>query len=113
MSGLPETRINADEVLTVLEQAQRRCAYCRSLAVERRPSGPWGHIGRRIGSLGHRIARFNGGPNTLDNLNWCCMWCNTWPEERIKGAANHGGYFPESNKMPAMPVQDRSTLHAP
>lgn len=97
MSGRPETMISADDVLVVLEKARGRCAHCESLAVERRPPGAWGHVGRRIGSLGHRIARFNGGPNTPDNLDWCCMWCNTWPEERIKGATDHGGYFPTSN----------------
>lgn len=95
MSGRPETRISADDVLVVLEKAHGQCAYCGSLAVERLPRGPWGHIGRRIGSLGHQLARFNGGPNTPANLAWCCMWCNTWPEERIKGATDHGGYFPD------------------
>jgi hypothetical protein len=99
MSGRPETMISADDVLAVLEKARGRCAHCDSLAVERRPPGTWGHVGRRIGSLGHRIARFNGGPNTPDNLDWCCMWCNTWPEERIKGATGHGGYFPTSNDV--------------
>jgi hypothetical protein len=97
MSGRPETVISADDVLAVLEKARGRCAHCDSLAVERRLPGVWGHVGRRIGSLGHRIARFNGGPNTPDNLDWCCMWCNTWPEERIKGATDHGGYFPTSS----------------
>ena len=86
MSGRPETRISAEDVLAVLQEASGQCAYCGSLAVERRPLGPWGHVGRRIGSLGHRIARFNGGANTRANLAWCCMWCNTWPEERIRGA---------------------------
>ena len=104
MSGRPEAMISTEDVLAVLEQARGRCAHCGSLAVERRPPGPWGRVGRRIGSLGHRIARFNGGPNTLDNLNWCCMWCNTWPEERIKGTTDHGGYFPESNNMRDVPV---------
>jgi 5-methylcytosine-specific restriction endonuclease McrA len=94
MSGRPETTISADDVLAVLERARGQCAYCESLAVERLPRGPWGYIGRRIGSLGHKVARFNGGPNTPANLAWCCMWCNTWPEERIKGATDHGGYFP-------------------
>lgn len=94
MSGRPATTISAEDVLAVLEEAQGRCVYCGSLAVERRPPGSWGHVGRRIGSLGHRVARFNGGPNTRANLTWCCMWCNTWPEDRISGATDHGGYFP-------------------
>lgn len=96
MSGRPETTIIAGDVLAVLEEARGRCAHCGSLAVERCPRGPWGHVGRRIGSLGHRVARFNDGPNTPGNLDWCCMWCNTWPEERIRGATDHGGYFPGS-----------------
>jgi len=94
MSGYPEVKVSADDVVAVLLGARGRCAYCGSLAVERCPQGPWGHIGRRIGSLGHRVARFNGGPNTPENLAWCCMWCNTWPEERVMGATDHGGYFP-------------------
>ena len=98
MSGRPETMISADDVLAVLEEARGQCAYCGSLAVERCPPGPWGQVGRRIGSLGHRVARFNGGPNTRANLAWCCMWCNTWPEERIMGATDHGGYFPASHR---------------
>jgi hypothetical protein len=65
MSGRPETTISADDVLAVLERARGRCAYCGSLAVERRPPGPWGDVGRRIGSLGHRVARFNGRSKTL------------------------------------------------
>ncbi len=92
-SGHPETTITADDVLAVLEEARGRCGYCGSLAVEPRPPGPWGEAGRRIGSLGHRAPRFTGA-STLAGLAWCCMWCNTWPEERIAGATDHGGYFP-------------------
>jgi hypothetical protein len=98
MSGRPETTLSANDVLVVLEQARGRCACCGSLAVERRPPGAWAQVGRRIGSLGHRIARFNGGTNTPSNLDWCCMWCNTWPEERVRGATDHGGYFPASGQ---------------
>jgi hypothetical protein len=65
--------------------------YCGSLAVEHKPKGaPWGHVGRRIGSLDHLIARIHGGTNTLDNLGWCCLWCNTWTSERRTGATDHG-----------------------
>jgi hypothetical protein len=61
-----------------------------------RPDGapvPWDMVGRRIGSLGHQISRFNGGDNTRENLVWSCLWCNTWLGERRPGATDHGGYF--------------------
>ena len=95
MSGPPALRITAADVLGILMSARGRCRYCNSLAVERAPFAngrlqPWGHVGRRIGSLGHDVARFNGGDNALDNLSWACNWCNTWPEERIWGATDHG-----------------------
>lgn len=101
MSGVPATKITAEDVYRVLEAAQGRCEHCKSLAVEKRPSTakgqplPWDHVGRRIGSLGHRVARFNKGKNTPANLCWSCMWCNTWPDERRRGAADHGGWYPE------------------
>lgn len=100
MSGVPETIVTTDDVLTILEAARGRCAHCDSLAVEKRPSTPagaplpWAPIGRRIGSLGHRISPFAGGPNTTRNLVWSCLWCNTWSAERRHGATDHGGYFP-------------------
>lgn len=67
MSGEPDVKITGADVWAVLEAAKGRCEHCRSLAVESRPSGlngkplPWTQVGRRIGSLGHRQARFNGG----------------------------------------------------
>lgn len=97
MSGKPEARITGGDVWRVLEAAQGRCGYCGSLAVESRPSGPdgrptsWAHVGRRIGSLGHRLAMFNGGTNDLENLSWSCLWYNTWPDERHQGATDFGG----------------------
>jgi hypothetical protein len=103
MSGLPEHRITAADVVAVLEAARGRCAHCGSLAVQRRPSGPnggpmpWEHVGRRIGSLGHVVARFHGGCNTPDNLGWSCLWCNTWQDERTPGATDHGGYYPQAD----------------
>jgi len=51
---------------------------------------PWEPIGRRIGSLGHRVARFNGGPNISANLIWSCLLCNTWPSMRTPGATDYG-----------------------
>lgn len=102
MSGRPHTRITADDVLAVLAAARGRCAHCGSLAVENRPStpngrpAPWAHIGRRIGSLGHRVTRFEGGDNTSANLVWSCLWCSTWPGERIMAASDHGGLFPDA-----------------
>ena len=96
MSGAPAERITSSDVWPVLAAAHGRCGHCGSLAIERRPSGPegrplpWGSIGRRIGSLGHRVARFNGGPNTPDNLIWSCLLCNTWPLMRTPGATGYG-----------------------
>jgi hypothetical protein len=88
MSGSPISKITAGDVWKVLAEACGRCAHCGSLAVERRPSRqdgapvPWESAGRRIGSLGHQVSRFHGGLNTVDNLVWSCLWCNTWPSER-------------------------------
>jgi hypothetical protein len=100
MSGEPDVKIRGEDVWAVLEIAQGRCEHCGSLAVETRPStatgqpAPWEHVGRRIGSLGHRVARFNGGSNAPENLGWSCLWCNTWPSERRQGATDHGGIQP-------------------
>jgi hypothetical protein len=100
MSGAPDVKISGAEVWSVLETASGQCEYCGSLAVENRPSGPggrplaWSQVGRRVGSLEHRAARFNGGSNALSNLGWVCLWCNTWPSERRPGAADHGGIQP-------------------
>jgi len=100
MSGAPDVKITGADVRAVLEAARGRCEYCGSLAVENRPSGPdgspvaWSQVGRRVGSLGHRVARFNGGANAPGNLGWVCLWCNTWPSERRPGATDHGGIRP-------------------
>jgi hypothetical protein len=100
MSGHPAAMITTDDVWAVLESARGHCAHCCSLAVEKRPSmpggspAPWEHVGRRVGSLGHRISRFQGGTNDRQNLVWSCLWCNTWPDQRVPGALDHGGYFP-------------------
>jgi hypothetical protein len=96
----PDVKFSAADVWSVLESARGQCEYCGSLAVENRPSGPdgrpltWSQVGRRIGSLGHRVARFNGGSNAPGNLGWVCLWCNTWPTERRPGAPDHGGIQP-------------------
>jgi hypothetical protein len=100
MSGRPEDRITWKDVWSILATARGKCAHCGSLAVEHRssmPNGapaPWEPVGRRIGSLGHRVSRFGGGVNTRSNLVWSCLWCNTEPADRIDGATDHGGYFP-------------------
>jgi hypothetical protein len=97
MSGPPDMKITGADVWTVLEAARGRCEYCGSLAVESRPSAPdgrplpWAGVGRRIGSLGHRVARYGGGSNAPGNLGWACLWCNTWPSERRPSATDHGG----------------------
>lgn len=102
MSGRPKERITTDDVVSVLTGARGRCSHCGSLAVEGAPMHqetrkplPWAHIGRRIGSLDHFVARIDGGPNTIDNLRWSCHWCNTWPSERIPGATDHGAIQPD------------------
>jgi hypothetical protein len=101
MSGRPVNTITADDVQAILEEAHGRCRHCGSLAVESRPSkpdgspAPWAGVGRRIGSLGHRVSRFQGGANARENLIWSCLWCNTWPDQRVPGAVDHGGYFPD------------------
>jgi len=97
MSGRPAEKVTTDEVPSILISSKGRCAYCGSLAVERTPKHPetrkplpWGHIGRRIGSLDHIVSRFDGGTNTPANLAWSCRWCNTCPRERRHGASDHG-----------------------
>jgi hypothetical protein len=62
---------------------------------------PWAPVGRRIGTLGHKLSRFHAGGNHPDNLCWACMWCNTWVSERTMGALDHGGlYPPEDGEIP-------------
>lgn len=97
MSGKPDTKVTAAEVLAILTTAQGRCHHCQSLAVEGRPSNPangaplpWAPVGRRIGSLDHVVGRAFGGANTSSNLVWACLWCNTWDSERRPGATDHG-----------------------
>lgn len=97
LSGRPTERISTEDVVSVLTAACGRCSYCGSLAVQAAPMHPetrkpmpWGHIGRRIGSLDHIVARIDGGSNSVNNLCWSCHWCNTWPSERIPGATDHG-----------------------
>jgi hypothetical protein len=96
MSGRPDQRLTTDDVWRVLEAARGRCSHCGSLAVEGRPSTgkgaptAWEQVGRRIGSLGHRLGRVNGGDNVPENLVWSCLWCNVWMEERTPGASDHG-----------------------
>lgn len=108
MSGRPDVKITDLDVWAVMEAARGRCEYCGSLAVEKRPSAldgkplPWAPVGRRIGSLDHRVARFDGGSNAPVNLAWTCLWCNTWPSERQPGAVDHGGIQP-LHELPATP----------
>lgn len=96
-SPQPDIKLKAVGVLAILVLAEGRCFHCNSLCVERMPVrddgrlAPWGHVGRRLGSLGHIVARIEGGDNDLANLQWECMWCNTWPTERRWNATDHGG----------------------
>jgi hypothetical protein len=102
LSAHPQTRVTAEHVRAIFMAARGRCHYCGSLAVERRPSDPttgqplaWAQIGRRIGSLAHIKGRFDGGDNETSNLTWACLWCNTWPLERCRGAWDYGGFHPQ------------------
>jgi hypothetical protein len=103
LSGEPTARVTAQDVWAIMAAALGRCAYCGSLAVEKRPSTPtgqplpWEQVGRRIGSLSHVVPLFYGGTNTPDNLCWSCLWCNTWRGEGRLGATDHGGLQPEGD----------------
>ena len=103
LSAPPTVRLRGRDVWRVVEGARGRCAHCGSLAVESRPSDhrgapiAWAQVGRRIGSLEHAKARYEGGDNFIANLAWACLWCNTWPAERRPGATDHGGYFPSAD----------------
>ena len=84
MSRAREQRVTADDIWTVVAAAMGRCAHCDSLCLERLPNDPatkkkrpWGHIGRRIGSLDHLVSRVSGGTNDPENLAWSCLWCNS------------------------------------
>ncbi len=116
ISGSPKTLMTAAQVWEVLSKAEGRCSYCGSLALERRPSDPrtgaprrWHHIGRRIGSLDHVSSRAIGGANTAGNLTWACLWCNTWPQDRRRGARDHGALHPvqKSARPPRAPAPRR------
>lgn len=66
MSGTPSTKLTANDVLAVFEAADGRCVYCRSLAVESRPSlanGSPGAVG--AGRPADRLARPRRGPPVL------------------------------------------------
>lgn len=96
-------KLTGPGVWGLIEKAKGRCMYCRSLAVERRPSVegrgyalPWAEIGRRIGSLEHIDPYvIDGTKNALSNLGWACLWCNVHPDQRVPFAADHGGFYPE------------------
>lgn len=103
----PKLRLAGFQVWNIFKNSQGRCAHCRSLAVECRPSSastgaplPWEPIGRRIGSLDHLLPRSSGGDNELSNLVWSCLWCNTWPKERRAMAGDHGGFYPDVSVDP-------------
>jgi hypothetical protein len=101
LSEAAKVRGTSEVVWSVLSAARGHCAHCGSLAVEHRPSGSrgapvaWAQVGRRIGSLEHKRARFDGGDNDIANLAWCCLWCNTWKNERRWQAMDHGGFYPD------------------
>jgi len=118
LSSAPAHRVDPLWVWQLMSKARGRCAHCGSLAVERRPSHPhkgspirWEHVGRRVGSLEHKQTRFGGGGNDLANLAWCCLWCNTWRDERFRGAQDHGGYYPDLGREPG-PKRSEAILAA-
>lgn len=100
LSPRPKHALTGADIWNLIETALGRCSYCGSLAIESRPSKPngapalWAQVGRRIGSLEHRNWRALGGDNDLNNLAWCCLWCNDWPGDRKAGALDHGGFYP-------------------
>ena len=114
MSDAPDVQLTANDVLKIMMEAKGRCAHCGSLAVEPRPSNEKGHpikwdpVGRRIGSLDHSDTRVGGGSNSPGNLRWSCLWCNTWENQRIPGATDHGA-IQDGSLLPAEPVPERMT----
>jgi hypothetical protein len=113
LSAAAKHRVTGLQVWHVMRHARGRCTHCGSLAVEGRPSDPhkgspvaWAHLGRRIGSLEHSRPRFGGGDNDQRNLAWSCLWCNTWPDERRRGAADHGGHHPALHREPGAKQSD-------
>lgn len=110
LSDAPVIALTGEDVWNVMLKARGLCAYCGSLAVERKPYDPvlrhrtpWAPIGRRVGTLGHAQARFYGGGNDTENLRWSCLWCNVWPSERRPSALDHGAFYPnESGKAVAV-----------
>jgi hypothetical protein len=108
LSDPVDVRVRPEDVWEVVKAARGRCAHCGSLAVEGRPSyragspAPWEQVGRRIGSLGHRQLRFLGGSNAPANLQWECLWCNTWTARGVlqeRGALDRGGFHPKEPKQ--------------
>jgi hypothetical protein len=96
-----ENKLSGRDIWMIIEAANGRCMYCRSLAVEGRPSQrgtgaplSWGHMGRRIGSLEHIGGFLDGRRNHLANLAWACLWCNVHREARRPFSNDAGGFYP-------------------
>jgi len=98
LSDPAKHRVDSLQVWQVMRNARGRCHHCGSLAVEGRPSDAngspiaWEHLGRRIGSLEHVMARSRGGDNEFSNLAWSCLLCNNWvaEEEQRQGKSWRG-----------------------
>lgn len=58
----------------IRERDEEICFYCEEYA-------PNGHVD-------HRVSRYNGGSNDLDNLTWACVFCNC-----SKGSLNDTEYI--------------------
>lgn len=90
-------QVSPEQILDIMFAAKGRCIYCDSLCVEKAPVtkegklARWSSVGRRIGTLEHLQERQYRGDNNLENLAWCCYFCNSYPPGRILGAKNHGG----------------------
>ncbi|NJM49087.1 MAG: HNH endonuclease [Alkalinema sp. RU_4_3] len=58
----------------IIARAQNRCEYCKCSA----------DVTTEMFSVEHTYPRSLGGGNTLDNLAWSCLGCNSFKGARIK-----------------------------
>jgi hypothetical protein len=59
----------------VVERAVGRCEYCRILA----------EYDDEVFCIDHVIAKKHHGPTLLENLAYCCYWCNTYKGDNLSG----------------------------
>lgn len=100
LSRRARKHIDGQEVAIILRAARGRCHYCKSLAIESRPPNwqdtpsLWAPIGRRIGMVAYQAVPSATSRKSVMSPIWCCLWCNTWPDERNANAVDHGGHHP-------------------